>query len=114
MIWLQAFGFHTISRLQEQAELVRAGAAGVCACVVGGSTFKGENFSFAAADAAKPSEAGFRLSALCCVRTEGFEPAVGLGANLPVAPLRAVSGVEDLGGGEGVVMSVLRLQGDSL
>ena len=83
-------------------------------CVVGGSTFRGENFNFAAADAAKPSGKGFRLSALCCVRTEGFEPAVGLGANLPVAPLRAVSGVEDLGGGEGVAMSVLRLQGDSL
>ncbi len=39
---------------------------------------------------------------------------MGLGANLPVAPLRAVSGVEDLAGGEGVVMSVLRLEGDSL
>ncbi len=112
MIWLQAFGFHTITRLQEQAEFVRAGAAGVRACVVEGSTFRGENFNFAAADAAKPSGKGFRLSFY--VRTEGFEPAVGLGANLPVAPLRAVSGVEDLGGGEGVVMSVLRLQGDSL
>lgn len=35
-------------------------------------------------------------------------PALGLGANLPA---RVVSGVDALGGGEGVVMSVLRLQG---
>jgi hypothetical protein len=93
----------------------------------GGFTLRGENFSLAAADAADVSEtAKCRAQPAFCYATsdsnsaiqrfalatsESVSPALGLGANRPMPAARAVSGVEGIGGGEGVETSVLRLKG---